>query len=258
MKQKIQIKKILRTLTLVLVVVLVGILLNACQSTMRFKDVSLPSAENPLVTEKGVVDFEYPTKKPSVAEGKKLFAKNCAECHGGTERPNFSVNYVNSVSPSELFKVITTDLKHPSFKDKLTIKERWDTVMYLRYAIFGLPDDVEDIKTKFGGNCAVCHGTRGHADGSLHYFLNPLPANFTQFNRLYEKTDETLFEEISNGIPWTAMPPWKNRVDKDKDFVFDDKFRWQLVKYVRHFSYELEEDPLRKEELFSDEAKEQE
>ena len=135
-------------------------------------------------------------------------------------------------------------------KDKLTRMERWDTVMYVRYVLFGLPQDYEDIMTKFGSNCAVCHGTRGFADGPIHYYLNPPPANFNQFDRLYEKTDEKLFEEISNGIPWTAMPPWAGRVDKDKHFEFDDKFRWELVKFVRQFGYVTEKDVLRNKELF--------
>lgn len=252
MKFKANTQGILKSFCLVLIVVLIGILLNACQTRVNLKEVTLP-VENPLVSEQSAVDFAYPTKPPSVAEGKKLFQTNCASCHsfnpqGG--KNSFTLKYINNVTPSELFKVITNDIKHPSFKDKLPIKERWDIVMYLRYELFGLPKDMDDMKTKFGSNCAVCHGTRGHGDGSLHYFLNPPPANFTQFDRLYERTDEKLFEEITNGIPWTAMPPWKDRVDKDKDFVFDDNFRWELVKYVRHFGYTIQEDPLRKEELF--------
>lgn len=257
-QNRTQTKGILQTTTLVLVTFLIGVLLNACQSSMQLKNVELPSAEKPLVSDQSVLDFKYPTKPPSVAEGKKLFSNNCASCHGfgGTGKSSLTQKYVNSVTPSHLFKVITNDIKHPSFKDKLTIKERWDTVMYLRYEVFGLPENLDDIKTKFGSNCAVCHGTRGHGDGSLHYFLNPLPANFTEFSRLYEKTDEKLFDEISEGIPWTAMPPWKNRVDKDKHFTFDDKFRWELVKYIRQFGYEMEKDPLRDEKLFGKEDKE--
>ena len=46
------------------------------------------------------------------------------------------------------------------------------------------------------------------------------------------------------------MPPWANRVDKDKHFEFDEKFRWELVRYVRQFGYSIEPDVLRKEELF--------
>ena len=252
MKNKIQLTGILKTFVFVLTIVIIGVILNACQNSVPLNKVSLPSPEKPLVTEESAVDFEYPTKTPSVIEGKTIFKQNCASCHGfgGSGKNDFTLKYINSVTPSQLFKVITNDIKHPSFKDKLPIKERWDAVMYLRYEIFGMPADFEDIKIKFGSNCAVCHGTRGHGDGSLHYHLNPHPANFTEFSRLYEKTDEKLFDEISNGIPWTAMPPWKNRVDKDKNFVFDDKFRWDLVKYVRNFGYTTIADPLRDEKLF--------
>ena len=221
-------------------------LLFGCQSNINLKNVSLPQD-----------DFAYPTKDPSVLEGKKFFAQNCAQCHSfGTEagKKSFTLKYINSVTPSELFKIITSDKKHPSFKDKLTIKDRWDIVMYLRYALFGYPENFEDTKIKFGANCAVCHGTRGFGDGDIHYFLNPPPANFNQFDKFYERTDEHLFDRISNGKPWTAMPPWANRVDKEKHFVFDEKFRWELVRYVRHFGYVTEKDIL--EELKTKELKE--
>lgn len=245
---------ILKAITLVMCIVLVGFLITACQSSLELKKASLPSGKNPLISKKATKeDFAYPTKDPSVVEGKKLFTQNCASCHNfGQEanKHNFTLKYINSVPPSHLFKVVTNDAKHPSFKDKLTRTERWDVVMYLRYVLFGLPKDFEDIKVKFGSNCAVCHGTRGFADGPIHYFLNPPPANFNQFDRLYEKTDEKLFDEIANGIPWTAMPPWAGRVDKDKNFEFDEKFRWELVKYVRQFGYSTEKDILREKELF--------
>ncbi len=254
MNKKNKSLKILRTITLVMCIVLVGLLLNACQTSVNLNKVALPSESNPLVSKKSTAaDFAYPTKDPSIEDGKKSFGQNCASCHSfKTEsgKQTFTLKYINSVTPSHLFKVITSNEKHPSFKDKLSRQERWDIVMYLRYELFGLPKEFEDIKTKFGGNCAVCHGTRGFADGNIHYYLNPLPANFNQFDRLYEKTDETLFDEISNGIPWTAMPPWANRIDKDKHFTFDDKFRWELVKYVRQFGYSTEKDPLRQEKLF--------
>ena len=247
--------EILRTVTLVLCIILVGLLINACQSPLELKEVSLPS-EKPLISEKALKeDFAYPTKDPSIEEGKKLFGQNCSSCHGFGEHPkhNFTLKYINSVTPSHLFKAITSSDKHPTFKDKLSINERWDVVMYLRHELFGLPANYDDTKIKFGASCAVCHGTRGFGDGDIHYFLNPSPANFNQFDRLYEKTDEKLFEEISNGIAWTAMPPWANRVDKDKNFTFDEKFRWELVKYVRHFGYTTEADALRDEKLFKKE-----
>ncbi len=254
MKNKKQIAGILKTVTLVMCIILVGILISACQSSLELKKANLPNDQTPLISEKGTKeDFAYPTKDPSVEDGKLLFEQNCSVCHSfgsGGGKHEFTLKYVNSVPPSQLFKAITNSEKHPSFKDKLTRQERWDVVMYLRFVLFGMPKDFEDIKVKFGSNCAVCHGTRGFADGPIHYFLNPPPANFNQFDRLYEKTDEKVFEEIPNGIPWTARPPWAGRVDKDKHFEFDDKFRWELVRFIRQFGYTPEKDILRSKELF--------
>ncbi len=254
MDKKIKSTEIIKTITLVFCIVVVGLLISACQSNVKLNKVSLPSENNPLIDKKSAEeDFAYPTKDPSVIEGKKLFASNCASCHSFSKEANkheFTLKYINSVTPSHLFKSITSNPKHPSFKEKLPIKERWDVVMYLRYQLFGLPKEYDDIKTKFGANCAVCHGTRGFADGNIHYYLTPKPANFNQFDRLYEKTDEKIFDEISNGIPWTAMPPWAGRIDKDKHYEFDEKFRWELVKFVRHFGYSSEADILRENKLF--------
>ena len=244
MINKKQITGYLRTIILVVFIFLIGLILNACQTSVNLKKVTLPVAKE---------DFVYPTKDPSVVEGKKLFTQNCSSCHSfgqGGGKHNFTLKFVNSVTPSYLFKTITSSDKHLSFKDKLSIKERWDVIMYLRYELFGYPQNYDDIMIKFGSSCAVCHGTRGFGDGDIHYFLNPLPANFNQFDRLYEKTDEKLFDEITHGIPWTAMPPWADKIDKDKNFKFDEKFRWELVKYVRHFSYSTEADILRDEKLF--------
>lgn len=250
-------ERAIRTIVLVLVVILIGFFISACQTTVELKKVGLPS-EKPLITKEAhQKDFVYPTKDPSIEEGKKLFKANCTSCHGFGNDPkehNFTLKYINSVTPSHLFKAITSDPKHPSFKEKLSIKERWDVVMYLRFELFGFPENYDDMMIKFGSNCAVCHGTRGFGDGDIHYFLNPPPANFNQFDRLYEKTDEKLFEEISRGIPWTAMPPWEGRADKEKNFIFDEKFRWELVKYVRHFGYTTEKDVLRDEKLFKAEV----
>lgn len=235
-------KRIIKVISLLICLVVI----TGCQSNIQLSKVALPSSQE---------DFAYPTRDPSIVEGKKLFSQNCSSCHGfgsAKGKNNFTLKYVNSVTPSQLFKAITSSDKHPSFKDKLTKQERWDTIMYLRYELFGYPENYADTMIKFGSNCAVCHGPRGFGDGDIHYYLNPPPANFNQFDRLYEKTDEKLFDEITHGIPWTAMPPWADRVDKDKHFAFDEKFRWELVKYIRSFGYSTEKDILREGKLFKD------
>jgi mono/diheme cytochrome c family protein len=134
------------------------------------------------------------------------------------------------------------------FAGKLDTSARWDSIQFLNANVLGYYEvgsaELAQMDSIFGGNCAVCHGTRGQGDGNLHKKLYPPPANFTMSKRLYTRTDEKLFNEITHGIPWTAMPAWKNRYDFDKKVYFDDQMIWKLVRYVRQFGFTQELDRL--------------
>lgn len=81
------------------------------------------------------------THKPgATAGGKKLFLRNCAECHGdgsGIEKKHsadFQLPVVQDQSDGTIFWKITngnTDRGMPSFS-KLPELERWQLVLYLR------------------------------------------------------------------------------------------------------------------------------
>ena len=105
MKNNKQFIEILRTVTLVLCIILVGLVISACQSSLELKKASLPSADKPLISKEASIEsFAYPTKDPSIEEGKKIFAQNCASCHGfkgEAGKHNFTLKYVNSVTPSK-------------------------------------------------------------------------------------------------------------------------------------------------------------
>lgn len=65
-------------------------------------------------------------------------------------------------------------------------------------------------------DCGSCHGLppRGGLGPSL------MPESLT------DKSDETLLQIIQNGIPGTAMPPWRN-------FLSIDESQW-LITQLRH------------------------
>ncbi len=81
------------------------------------------------------------TRPGAVRGGKKLFLRNCAECHGqdGTgmakkHSANFYLSVVQEQSDGALFWKITNgnaDRGMPSFS-KLPELERWQLVLYLR------------------------------------------------------------------------------------------------------------------------------
>lgn len=186
-------------------------------------------------------DFRYPSHEPSIIAGEQVYKANCSKCHGAT--PTGSPDAFRKNSPEKQFEFVCGgDPKGAhKFAGTLTIDQRWDALMYMRANVGGYfkegSAELAQMDSIFGGNCAVCHGTRGQGDGNLHKSLLPPPANFKMFKRLYTRSDEKLFNEIAHGIPWTAMPAWYNRLDFDKSQAFDDAMIWNLVRYVRQFSY---------------------
>lgn len=190
-------------------------------------------------------DFRYPHYQPSIVKGEKIYKANCAACHGNP--PQGNVSKLRKETVEKQFEFVCGGKNH-NFSEKLDQAQRWDALIYYRANVLGYykanSQELANMDALFGGNCAVCHGTRGQGDGNLHKSLLPPPANFTMFKRLYTRSDEKLFNEITYGIPWTAMPAWKNRYDFDKNIKFDDELIWKLVRYVRQFGFSQELDRL--------------
>jgi mono/diheme cytochrome c family protein len=127
--------------------------------------------------------------------------------------------------------------KHPVLKDQLSRREIWDLVFYSRS--FSMPFLTEakwsELDPVFGANCAVCHGKRGHGDGPLARNMEPVPANFHQYQRFYDRTDEMVWEHIAYGIKWEGMPNFLGKTDKAKNVKFDENYIRELTNYIRAF-----------------------
>ncbi len=214
-------------------------------------EMSLSSEKDKLVskavTEAHVVIF--PDVSPSVPDGKKVWDKmSCAECHGadgkgvaGKATVDLSnPEYAGKQKPLEQYQFVVypkPGVTHPELKDKLTRRELWDLVIYTRsLAVKPLSDgEFSTLDPVFGANCAVCHGKLGFGDGPLAKNLEPIPANFHQFDRFYDRTDDVLWDHIANGIKWEGMPDFLNKTDKTKNLTFDQAYIKNLVRYVRTF-----------------------
>jgi copper transport protein len=81
------------------------------------------------------------------------------------------------------------------------------------------------VYTKY---CERCHGISGKGDGPDGLLLNPRPADLTQHGVPGVHTDAQLFDWITNGLPGTRMPAWKNNIS--------DTDRWNLVNYIRYLA----------------------
>lgn len=203
---------------------------------------------DPLISEKQTMapkDFVvYPDDRPSIPDGKLVYEKqNCASCHGaggeGGSGPALTDNRAMSgKKPVDLYKELTygkDDFHH--MQKKLSTKDTWNLVAYTRsLACPPLTQArIDEINAVFGSNCAVCHGTKGDGDGPLARNLEPSPANFQTFRRFYDRTDDTLFDHIANGIKWEGMPNFLGKEDKKKNVKFDHAYIRELVQYVRNF-----------------------
>lgn len=73
--------------------------------------------------------------------------------------------------------------------------------------------------------CLPCHGARGDGLGEWAYRVHPRPADLTS-QRMRGRSEEQLYEAISEGFAGTPMKGWKDRLS-------DMQLR-QIILYVRH------------------------
>jgi len=97
-------------------------------------------------------------------------------------------------------------------------------------AASGIPDgnlrgDAANGAKLYAQYCASCHGPKGHGDGPVASTLNPRPANHTDHVFMAEKTDQHLYQVISQGGASVGkspmMAPWGNVIPQQgiKDLI---------------------------------------
>src|ERR1041384_3515053 len=99
---------------------------------------------------------------------------------------------------------------------------------------FAQAGDAGAGKAVYERKCMLCHGEKGDGKGPSAELLVPAPRDFT--SGLYKirttsnkvPADQDIFNVISNGMPGTSMPAWKD--------VIPDKDRWNLVAYLKSFA----------------------
>jgi mono/diheme cytochrome c family protein len=215
--------------------------------------VSLHGKEDALASRsatEGGRNVVFPWASPSVPDGEAVYQRmQCATCHGvhgapvsGKATVNLGdVAWARQQKPVDQYEFVyfgKRDLAHPSIRENVSSREAWNLVFYVRS--LGEPplDDktIADVDAVFGSNCAVCHGKKGYGDGPLSKNMEPVPANFQNKTRFYDRTDAVLWDHIANGIKWEGMPNFLGKEDKAKSIKFDDEYIWKLVQYVRHFA----------------------
>jgi len=106
----------------------------------------VPFSGREAVSPDGELRNPIPTTAQSLEQGKALFAINCTMCHGQTSAqpgpvgqkltpppPGLDHALIQVLSDSLMFKAITFGFgRMPPFRDKLSLRERWDVINFLR------------------------------------------------------------------------------------------------------------------------------
>jgi mono/diheme cytochrome c family protein len=97
----------------------------------------------------GKIIYAYPKRPPSVANGKRVFERNCAACHGfdgdgwGAEVRKRRIHlhdftdrhWAVGETDADWFGVVSFGLPNTPMRgwhDRLTEQERWDVIAYVR------------------------------------------------------------------------------------------------------------------------------
>ena len=255
------------------------VLFSGCSTESTTRKAEKVAAEPILNVVKSTEDFDFPAAPPSLKKGKMVYQTHCASCHAVSywQQPQVR-DTMTFTTPIDGFLMLSQGMapkerypsperrqllpaKHPAFRNSLSRDDRWAALFYVRFLAGGADINYTsrdgkplDVASIYGGNCAVCHGKRGYADGPLHSghasshelggaktftgLFQPPPANFHDYKRMYNRTDAQMYRYIVQGIYPSGMPPWLGRVDKDYNFVWDDKLIWMVVRHERTFAYD--------------------
>ena len=175
-----------------------------------------------------------------VSRGRILFAANCASCHGSAGRGDGKASASLLPKPANLTAARYSDQRLSSVLwngiagsamppwRQLPAEDLGALIAYIRslYVPGAAPSTpagttLGEGKPLFAANCASCHGDTGAGNGPVAGALAPAPTNF----QLKKPTQERAWDALENGVPGTAMPPWRSQLNADE--------RRALVEFVR-------------------------
>ena len=167
--------------------------------------------------------LELPSKATNLAEGRQLFERTCASCHGVAGRGNGpaaggmnpkppaigDVNVMRDVTPATMYRITSVGIAGTpmtGYASALSPEQRWNIVSYLMSLRTTAPQLTEG-EGLYTQRCMQCHGSGGAGDGASARALSRLPQEIGSFSWQAAHTDAQLLSDIRNGVPGTAMPP---------------------------------------------------
>lgn len=175
-----------------------------------------------------------------VSRGGALFAANCVSCHGSAGRGDGKASASLLPKPANLTAARFSDERLSSVLwngiagsamppwRRLPSEDLRALIAYIQSLHPpGVAPGTQEAasldlgKALFVATCGSCHGDAGAGNGPAAGALAPAPTNF----HLKQPTEERASDVLENGLPGTAMPPWRNQLSADQ--------RHALVEFVR-------------------------
>jgi high-affinity iron transporter len=167
--------------------------------------------------------LELPMGALNLAEGKAIYERSCASCHGATGQGDGAagqsmspkppaigtMEHMRGVTPALTFRVLSVGIAGTpmaGYAGTLTPEQRWNVVAYVTSLRATHAQQLEG-EGLFAQRCASCHGVTGAGDGALAKSLTRLPPEIGTVAWQVERSDAQLAQVVQSGIPGTAMPP---------------------------------------------------
>jgi mono/diheme cytochrome c family protein len=168
----------------------------------------------------------------SVEIGRRIYRKDCVECHGEDGRANTEVAKILRPHPrsfadpieaarmddGRMYSAIKLGIPGTSmggWGGLLNPSEIIDVMRYLRTLHQPLPPGMKksELDVKVGEQiyrqyCAYCHGDKGDGNTALGRALIPRPRDFTNAQMMSHLDSKQLAQAIAHGKPGTSMAPW--------------------------------------------------
>lgn len=170
--------------------------------------------------------LELSPRPLDIANGRDLYGKNCASCHGiagkgdgaagrGMNPPPPAIGDGEAMrdrTPALTYRVMSVGIAGTpmiGWAGTLTPEQRWNIVAYL-LSLRSTPQRVAEGEGLYAQRCIECHGALGAGDGVNARALSQVPGEIGTLAWHTARNEEQIAAVIHDGVPGTAMPPAKD------------------------------------------------
>src|SRR4029453_15927402 len=175
--------------------------------------------------------LDLPSRTIDLAEGRAIYEKKCATCHGALGRGDGPASAgmnpappaigtsdaMHTVTPALMYRIVSVGVAGTpmaGWADRLSADERWNVVAYVN-GMRATPSQVAEGEGLYTQRCVACHGATGADDGPSASMLSKLPPELGSFAWQAERTDADIAQAIRAGLAGTAMPASRDLTESE-------------------------------------------